>query len=363
MSMTIADVLAGLARLVDGDMRASWDPHGLQVGDATRAVETVGVCHEVTETVVDHVIGSPVDLLLTYHPLLFRETRRFVAGRSPSGRAFRLAAAGVGVATVHTAFDTAPGGTADALADVFGLTERSGFGLVEPSPTVKIVTFVPADSANAVAASMAHAGAGDIGRYSGCSFRAPGTGTFLAGEGSEPVAGSVGVPETVPEIRLEMVAPASSRDRVVAALVAAHPYETPAYDVYPTVSNAGFVGRIGTAPSSTALGDVAEITRDRLGGSGLRVTGDPDRLVERIAVVPGSGSSYVSEAVAVGADVLVTGDVDHHRAVSARDAGIDVVDPGHAATEGPGMESLVGVVRRLGSGVRDLTDLDPGPWR
>lgn len=361
--MTIADVLAGLARLVDGDKRASWDPHGLQVGDPSRPVETVGVCHEVTEAVVERVAGSSVDLLVTYHPLLFRETRRFVAGRNPAGRAFRLATAGVAVATVHTAFDTAPGGTADALADVFELGERSGFGLVEPSPTVKVVVFVPADRVDAIAASMARAGAGDIGTYSGCSFRAVGTGTFLPGEGSEPSIGSVGVPEAVPEVRLEMVAPAASRDRVVAALVAAHPYEEPAYDVYETVSNAGFVGRIGSLPPGTTLGDVVEITRGRLGSSGLRVTGDPARTVETLAVVPGSGSSYVSQAAAVGADVIVTGDVDHHRAVAARDAGVDVVDPGHAATERPGMASLVRVTGRLGVELRDLTELDPGPWR
>ena len=79
------------------------------------------------------------------------------------------------------------------------------------------------------------AGAGRIGNYERCSWYTVGTGTFLGGEGTEPSVGESGREERVLELRLETVFPAALQDEIVAALRGAHPYEEPAYDVYPLV--------------------------------------------------------------------------------------------------------------------------------
>ena len=89
-----------------------------------------------------------------------------------------------------------------------------------------------------------------------------------------------------------------------------------------------------------SLGDLAVLVAERLGSWPPRVSGDSDRALDRVAVVPGSGSDFV-DAAAELADALVTGDVSHHNAVAALDAGLAVVDPGHIATERPGMAALV----------------------
>jgi hypothetical protein len=77
------------------------------------------------------------------------------------------------------------------------------------------------------------AGAGRIGDYERCSFYTRGTGTFLGGEAASPAVGRVGVEERVPEFRLETVYPEERHAEVLAALRRAHPYEEPAFDVYP----------------------------------------------------------------------------------------------------------------------------------
>jgi putative NIF3 family GTP cyclohydrolase 1 type 2 len=84
--------------------------------------------------------------------------------------------------------------------------------------------------------------------------------------------------------------------------------------------------------------------------------GDPTRPVQRIAVVPGSGASFIQAAAAAGADVLVTGDVGHHRMVEAADSGLAVIDPGHLATEVPGMQRLYDLLAGIVPGAIDLTD-------
>ncbi len=97
----------------------------------------------------------------------------------------------------------------------------------------KLVVFVPRNSLNAVRDAVFAAGAGRIGNYERCSWYTDGTGTFLAGEGANPVSGKPGVEQLVDEYRLETVFPEQAQDAVVAALRAAHPYEEPAFDIYP----------------------------------------------------------------------------------------------------------------------------------
>jgi hypothetical protein len=97
----------------------------------------------------------------------------------------------------------------------------------------KLVVFVPADALDAVRDAVFAAGAGRIGAYERCSWYKEGTGTFLAGEGADPAVGQAGREERVPELRLETVFPGERYEEVVAALRRAHPYEEPAFDVYP----------------------------------------------------------------------------------------------------------------------------------
>jgi hypothetical protein len=77
------------------------------------------------------------------------------------------------------------------------------------------------------------AGAGRIGGYERCSWYTAGTGTFRGGEGTDPAIGESGREQRVSELRLETVYPEERHDEVVAALRRAHPYEEPAFDVYP----------------------------------------------------------------------------------------------------------------------------------
>ena len=97
----------------------------------------------------------------------------------------------------------------------------------------KLVVFVPVEALEAVRHALFGAGAGRIGKYERCSWYTPGTGTFLAGDGASPVIGELGREVRAPELRLETVYPVECEGEVLAALRAAHPYEEPAFDLYP----------------------------------------------------------------------------------------------------------------------------------
>ncbi len=348
-----------LERIAPLAKAAAWDPVGLQFGDPAGPAERIGICHEVTTAVIDRAVDAGLDLLVAYHPLLFRPTTRLVAGPAASGRAYRLIGAGIALAVVHTAYDVAPGGAADALAEALDLGDVAPFGPNWTSEVVKIVTFVPEDAVAAVTGAMSAAGGGVIGSYKSCSYRSTGMGTFFAPRDATPAAGSPGVLNDEPEARLEMIATASAKDNVVAALVQAHPYEEPAYDVYEISANAGFLGRIGALPAPTTLEAFGAHVAERLGAL-PRIAGDRSSTVRHAAVVPGSGSSFI--AAARRADVIVTGDVGHHAAREALERGIAVIDPGHAPTERPGVQKLYAAASQLVEDVVDLTGVDVNPW-
>ena len=143
-----------------------------------------------------------------------------------------------------------------------------------------------------------------------------------------------------------MIAPARRTDAMLEALIAGHPYEEPAFDVYPVSSNHALGGRLGTFAGS--WDDLVERAVDAFEPEGLRLGRDPAAGVpRRVAVSPGAGESRIAAAVTAGCDVLVSGDISHHRMVEATDRGLSVIDVGHAASERPGMRRLVDLVAEI----------------
>ena len=100
---------------------------------------------------------------------------------------------------------------------------------------VKLVWFVPADALDTTREAVFGAGGGRIGEYTRCSWYAAGTGTFLGGEGTSPTLGESGHEERVAELRVETVVPEGRIRDAIVALRLAHPYEEPAYDIYPLI--------------------------------------------------------------------------------------------------------------------------------
>jgi putative NIF3 family GTP cyclohydrolase 1 type 2 len=175
------------------------------------------------------------------------------------------------------------------------------------------------------------AGAGWIGNYSHCSFNIPGTGTFLPQEGAQPFIGERGKLERAQEVRVETIVPESIERRAVQAMLKAHPYEEVAYDLYPMDLKGRTVGigRIGKLAEPLNLEQFAQQAKQALDVPTVRVIGDLQREVSKVAVLGGSGGRYVRHAQFAGADVLVTGDIDYHTAHDAMAAGMSIVDAGH----------------------------------
>ena len=334
--MKISSLIERLERWVPPDMAESWDASGLQVVNPDNDAEAVFLCLDISETTLNEAIEFGANLVLSHHPMLFSPLKTLDV-RTGVGRLVHVCLThDLTVYSLHTNLDKVAGGMNDEVAQRLGIEETEVLiPSTQPDQThYKLVTFVPEEEKEALLKALFEAGGGRIGAYEGCSFSAPGEGTFFAGEETSPVVGEKGVWNRVPEVRIEVLFPAANLERGIAALMMTHPYEEPAYDIYPLhtpASRVGF-GRVGTYDPPLPWEAFLARIREALGVDDFRIVGDPVERVSRVAVCTGSGASFISQA-ARRAQVYLTGDVKFHEAQEAEALGLTVVDAGHFVLE------------------------------
>ncbi|MDO7905441.1 Nif3-like dinuclear metal center hexameric protein [Paenibacillus sp. JX-17] len=326
-------VISCMEQLAPKHLAVPDDRIGLQLGSLQKDIKHVLIALDVNDEVVEEAIALDADLIIAHHAIIFRPLKSLNTDQ-PAGKLYeKLIKHDIAVYISHTNLDSAQGGMNDWMADALGIQNGIPLEEVYTETFSKLVTFVPATHHQAVLDAVWGAGAGTIGQYAKCSFSNEGAGTFLPQEGTKPFTGKPGKLERTEEVRVEILVPSSLASKVVQALVKAHPYEEPAYDLYPVEAKgqAYGLGRVGKLARPQTLGEFAEVVKRALDVPFVRVVGDDSRMVKKAAVLGGSGSRYVNKALFKGADVLVTGDIDYHTAHDALMAGIALIDPGHNA--------------------------------
>lgn len=329
-----SDIVGIIDKIAPVALAESWDNPGLQVGDPAAEVTRIMVALDPTADVINSAIASSCQLLVTHHPLIFKPLKS-ISTATPQGNLIQTAIkGGLSVVSMHTNYDTATGGLNDLLARKIGLVACAPLQISTTRELVKLVVFVPVGHLESVRNAL-FPYLQSQGNYRDCSFTASGEGTFLPLEGAEPFIGTVGKQQKVSEERLELLVERSNLLRAVKALLASHPYEEPAYDLYPLINEGEKLGlgRVGRLPEAVALADYAGQIREVLSAPGLRYVGDPAARISKVALCCGSGASLLREAARAGADVLVTGDIKYHDARDAQDLGVSLIDAGHFSTE------------------------------
>ena len=359
--MRLSSILSVLQAIAPERLAEPWDHVGLHVGDPARAVSRAMLCIDLTEPVLGEAASAKAGLIVAYHPPIFDALSAVTTLELKSRIILRAAERKIAIHSPHTALDAAEGGVNDWLADGLGAGGRRPIRpATEAAEVYKLVTFVPADAVDVVRCALSAGGAGAIGDYSQCSFSSAGEGTFLGGASTRPAIGRAGRLERVAELRLEMVCPRECVRQVVAALRRVHPYEEPAFDLYPLVdapaadcTSGG--GRIITLDRPVSLSTLVRRIKAHLGVKHVEVA-EPAGLgaVRRIGLCAGAGGSMLTEAEGIGdgIDVFFTGEMRHHDVLAARQRGVAVILAGHTQTERPFLPVLARRLKRQTPGVR-----------
>ena len=337
----VSDIVGILNVLAPFTLAEEWDNAGLQVGNPAASAGKIMVALDADLPAIEAAVAAGCGLLLTHHPMIFRPLKK-ISTADPLGRLLDLAIKNdIAVIALHTNFDIAEGGVNDLLAERLGISGSRPLKVTGTEELIKLTVYVPSGHEEKVMEAL-FAYSGLIGNYSDCSFRTEGIGTFKPLKGAHPFTGEIDKRENASEARLEVLLRKDDLNSALKSLVAAHPYEEPAYDLYPLLNKgkpAG-LGRIGDLPEALPLAEFAATVKERLGLGGVRYVGDAARMVKKIAICGGSGASLLRDAVKKGAEVLVTGDVKYHEAREAEGVGLALVDGGHFATEFPMVRGL-----------------------
>lgn len=353
MSPRLREVIDHLETVYPPHLAEQWDAVGLVCGDPDEVAEKVLVCVDVTDAVVDRALAEGVQLVVAHHPLLMRGATT-VAADTPKGRILhRLIRGGCALFSAHTNADKARRGVSDALAEALGLLNTVPLAPESTDPLDKWVVMVPEGNADQVSEALFNAGAGSLGDYRNCQWSVVGTGQFLPIDGAVPAIGAIGALTRVDEQRVETVAPRRLREPILAALRASHPYEEPAFDVFEQASVHSDIGlgRVGRLPEPMSFAEFVDHAGRVLPRAAwpIRGAGDPDAIVEIVAVCGGAGDSMIGAASALDADVYLTGDLRHHVVdESLRDGSPALVDAGHWATEFPWCGTVVDILGEIG---------------
>ena len=93
------------------------------------------------------------------------------------------------------------------------------------------------------------------------------------------------------------------------------------------------IGRVGVLSREMSLRECAEVCKKSFGLENVRVFGEPDKIIDRVAISPGSGKDFIDRAIVKQADVLITGDIGHHAGIDAMEQGLAIIDAGHYGLE------------------------------
>ena len=346
MAVTLGEFMRWLEESIPPHYQEKYDNSGLQTGDPTAVIDSVLLTVDVTADVVAEAVAHGCNLIVSHHPLIFTPLKRLAYETEAQRCVAAALRAGIAVYSAHTSLDNLGHGVSHILAEKTGLEKIRVLGPLK-GELLKLVTFVPVAYADKVRDALFAAGAGHIGNYDRCSFNIQGDGTYRAGTGTDPFAGTTGKDHTEPEVRIEAVMPSHLSSACIRALLAVHPYEEVAYDIIALENEyygAG-AGAIGTLPAALTGSMLLDRLSSVTGIPVIRYSGDASRTVTTVALCGGSGSALISAAARAGADAFITADIKYH-AFTEAPRNMLVADIGHYESEKFSLQLLYDLINK-----------------
>ncbi len=344
--MKVGEIAGFLSGAIPLSWQEPYDNAGLQAGDPDADISLVLLTVDITEEVVDEAAASGAGMIISHHPLIFSGLKRITGGNNVEKTLMKALSKGVALYSAHTNLDVMPGGISYRMAQKLELESVKPLQPLSGKLS-KVVVYIPDQYLEKVKEAMFGAGAGYTGNYDRCSFSVKGSGSFRAGEGSNPFSGSVGSDHTENETRFETIVPDHMLNRVISAMIAAHPYEEVAYDILRLgneVPGAG-LGCVGNLKTGIDEMQFLEKVASLFGAEGVRYSGLRGKQIARVALCGGSGGTLTNAARSADADIFIAGELKYHSFFEG-DGKMIVADIGHHESEKCAMEILYEIITK-----------------
>lgn len=361
---TYNDVARAIENFAPLTLQEPYDNSGLLIGEPTTPVHGVLISLDTSLEAIQEAIALRCNLIVSHHPAIFQGIKTLRGDNTTSRIVLEAIRNGIGLIAAHTNLDSASKGVSYALGQLLGVENLHPLA-PKMQRQYKIVTFVPETHAQALRQALFAAGAGHIGGYANCSYNSEGFGTYLTPLDGQPFIGQAGQLSQTQEIRIETLTNEDHLSAVIRALKSTHPYEVPAYDIYPLAeepANTG-LGAIGELATPVSENEFLHLVSERLAVPCLRHSHPLGKPIRRVALCGGSGSEFIPTAMQLGADAYITADCKYHH--FADPAGrMLLIDAGHRETEMVAVEILYDIIRKnfptfaLHKSTRDLNPVE-----
>ncbi len=331
--MIIKDITTCIEEIAPLNYAEGFDNVGLLVGDYNTIVTGVLVTLDTLENIVDEAIEKNCNLIVSFHPIIFSGLKK-INGKNYVERVILKAIKNdIAIYAIHTALDNSIIGVNAKICEVLGL-QNNKILIPQKNTIKKLTTYAPKESAEEVRLELFKAGAGNIGNYDNCSFNTEGFGTYRGNENSNPTVGEKGKLHKEKEKFISVIFEKHKEQQILAALFQAHPYEEVAYDIVPldNINQEIGIGMIGELSEEKNEQEFLNFLKKRMNAKGLRHSKLLNKKIKKVAVLGGSGSFAIENAIRANADIYVTSDIKYHEFYKAENK-IIIADIGHYESE------------------------------
>ncbi|MFK5958736.1 MAG: Nif3-like dinuclear metal center hexameric protein [Lutibacter sp.] len=331
--MKIKDFTTCIEEIAPLNYAESFDNVGLLIGDFNTKVTGVIVTLDTLENVVDEAIEKSCNLIISFHPIIFSGLKKLNGNNYVERVVLKAIKNDIAIYAMHTALDNSFKGVNAKICEVLGLKNKKI--LIPQKNTIKkLTTYVPNKNVEEVRFALFKAGAGNIGNYDNCSFNTEGYGTYKGNENSNPTLGEKGILHIENETFISVIFEKHNEKNILSALFKSHPYEEVAYDIVPldNLHQEIGLGMIGELTEEQNELDFLNFLKNTMNAKGIRHSKLIGKPIKKVAVLGGSGSFAVQNAINSGADIYVTSDIKYHEFYKAENKLI-IADIGHYESE------------------------------
>lgn len=331
--MIVKDITNYLEELAPLQYAEDFDNVGLLVGNYQKEVSGVLVTLDTLEESVEEAIAKNCNLIISFHPIIFSGLKKLNGTTYVERVVMKAIKNDIAIYASHTALDNSKNGVSAKMCEVLGL-QNTKILIPKKGIIKKLTTFVPSKNAEALRSALFIAGAGNIGNYDHCSFSNTGDGTFRGNEDSDPVIGEKGKLHTEKETQISVVFESKNEAVILKSLQENHPYEEVAYELVTTENvhqniGMGMIGELSSEMDETAF---LLYVKKTMQTDCIRHSNLINKKIKKIAVLGGSGSFAIANAIKAGADAYVSADFKYHEFFKAENR-ILLADIGHYESE------------------------------
>jgi len=331
--MKIKEILNYIEKLAPLSYAEDFDNVGLLVGDASNELTNILVTLDTLENTIDEAIAKKCNLIVSFHPIIFSELKSITGKNYVERVVLKAIKNDIAIYATHTALDNVKLGVSGKMAAVLGLKNTKVL-LPKKNSIKKLITYVPDTHAESLRKALFNEGTGHIGNYENCSFNTKGIGTYLPNENANPNVGSIGKLQKEPETAITLYFEKHQEQSLLKTLFKNHPYEEVAYEIT-TLENSNQhigLGVYGELEQNSNEIDFLNNLKEVFNLNTIRHSKLLNKPVKKVAVLGGSGSFALKQAIQVGADVYVSADFKYHDFFGAENK-IVIADIGHYESE------------------------------